>query len=261
MSKRYSPSDAQAAPSNPSNRLHAVLSAGLNRGMEDARKGASSATSTALRGRNPRVIRLDPIKAEALRGALRGVLETGVSTRARGNARVLNKVKEQLEQAIQDQKITTGEVGQIIETAQDGIRKATEDLQTLDKLKDDKKSVNQAEASVQTENDDEIYPETDDDDEISELVREVKKLRKELRIAKASAKGTRNYVLQLQERLQKAFQTIEWYKKASRNTIMALVPVLAAVAIFMNNAQSKVISNNSDPSWPEWGSWNYNVLS
>ena len=139
MSKRYSPSDAQAAPSNPSNRLHAVLSAGLNRGLEDARKGASSATSTALRGRNPRAIRLNPGKAEALRRAL----ETGARTESRRRRNssstvkkvekdVTNRVKSMLEDGVVD----LTEVAGLTAAVADGMKKIQESLNEVNAIED-----------------------------------------------------------------------------------------------------------------------------
>lgn len=129
-------------------RLHAVLSAGVARAEQhpplllpvETRSAPPSATSTAPRGRNPRVIHLDPAKADALRRTL----ETGTRlTKAERRTQRIKKqnmhyreVVQEVVTALEDQKISGQEIGKIMSTVSEGVDDANKSLQENAQVED-----------------------------------------------------------------------------------------------------------------------------
>jgi hypothetical protein len=124
----------------PANRLHTVLSAGL--GKDPPATSATSATSTAPRGLNPRVIRLDPAKADTLRRTLQTDAKRGsrrlkyrppplerLEDQIVERLTPLERLKDKIIQALTDRRLTGSElagwlniIAEGVTAAQDGIR-------------------------------------------------------------------------------------------------------------------------------------------
>lgn len=188
MSKRYSQPTGRTAPSN---RLHAVLSAGLNKEMEDVRKDTSnmgqrrevtstastastaSTTSTALRGRNPRVIHLEPNKIEMFRRALDTAMNGEFTRNKKSQSNNLERRRQNIlmgfqrsyDQALEDKQMTVDEATSLIKTSVGGIQETAKLLKSLD-------------SGSPNEKDKALY------EEIEELLRKLKHTKKALETMK-----------------------------------------------------------------------------
>jgi hypothetical protein len=134
---RAAPAGQPAGQPTPNSRLHAVLSAGLSAGLAkgpDAPPSAVSATSASPRGRNPRVIRIDPAKGEALRRTLETGARSGRRARLRPSA--LADVERKVAAMLDDGVIDLGEVASLTAVIGDKMKETQASLNALDVMED-----------------------------------------------------------------------------------------------------------------------------